>query len=128
MDTGVRSAPGADTAADDTSRMLAALAIGCFWIVPIVGPLVVRAFVGNRPFALHYVRLALVIQVVFVLGVGFSALSNVWPDAGLWTGAISIPAWLWALYGSIVCLIAALRGELRGLRPIPRSWIWGPAR
>jgi hypothetical protein len=129
MDTGVTAAPSADaTAANDKSRLLAALAVGCFWIVPIIGPLVLRAFTGKRPFALHYFRLAMVIQVVFVIGVGFSAISNIWPDTSLWTGVISIPAWLWAVYGSVVCLLAALRGERRGLRPIPRSWIWAPAR
>lgn len=128
MDTGVTYARGPYPSADDKARLLAALAVGCFWIVPIVGALVVRAFMGDRPFALHYFRLALVIQVVFVVGVGFSALSNLWPDSSVWTGAISIPVWIWALYGSIVCLIGALRGELRGLRPIPRSWIWAPGR
>lgn len=125
MDTGVAGASNADPAAsEDRARLLAALAVGCFWIVPVIGPLVLRPLMGGRSFALHYFRLALIIQVVLVVGVGFSAISTIWPDTSVWTGAISIPAWLWSLYGSVVCLMAALRGECRDLRPIPGSWLW----
>ena len=129
MDTGADVAPqAAVTEPDDRQRLLAAMSVGCFWIVPVIGPLILRAFMGGRPFALHYFRLALVIQMAFLVGVGFSVITSIWPETSLWAGVVSIPAWLWSLYASIVCLIAAVRGEQRSVRPIPRSWIWAPAQ
>ena len=56
------------------SRALAAGAVGSFWILPLVAPLLLRPFMTGRPFALHYFRYALIVQGVFVLALAWLAL------------------------------------------------------
>jgi hypothetical protein len=108
------------------SRALAAGAVGSFWILPLVSPLLLRPFMTGRPFALHYFRYALIVQGVFVLGFALSGLETLLRGQAEWSTLVALPAWLWALYGSIVGLVATLSGERRSLRPIPRSWLWAP--
>ncbi len=109
------------------SRALAAGAVGSFWILPLVAPLLLRPFMKGRPFALHYFRYALIVQGVFVLGFALGGLETLLRGQAEWSTLVALPAWLWALYGSIVGLVASLSGERRSLRPIPRSWLWAPS-
>jgi hypothetical protein len=111
---------------DARSRTLGAVAVGSFWLIPVIGPLVLRFFMSGRPFALHYFRYALIVQSVFALGFLLGGVETLLRGQAEWTSLYAIPAWLWALYGSIVGLVAAISGERRSLRPIPKSWLWGP--
>ena len=115
-----------DAMPDARSRILGATAVGSFWLVPVIGPLVLRIFMGGRPFALHYFRYALIVQSVFALGFLLGGGETLLRGQAEWTSLYAIPAWLWSLYGSIVGLVAAISGERRSLRPIPTSWLWGP--
>jgi hypothetical protein len=112
---------------DGRSRALAAAAVGSFWILPFLGPLLVRWFMTGRPFALHYFRYALIVQGVFVLGFALSGLDTLVTGRAEWSSLLVLPAWLWAFYGSVVGLVASLSGERRPLAPIPRSWLWAPS-
>lgn len=108
------------------SRALAAGAVASFWILPLIAPLLLRPFMAGRPFALHYFRYALIVQGVFVLGFALGGLETLLRGQAEWSGLVAIPALLWALYGSIVGLVASLSGERRSLRPIPHNWLWAP--
>lgn len=81
---------------------------------------------SGRPFALYYFRYALIIQVVFVSGFVFGGVETLLRGQAEWSSLYAIPAWIWALYGSIVGLLAALSGEPRSLRPIPSNWLSRP--
>lgn len=111
---------------DRRSRALAACAVGSFWILPVVAPLLLRTLMSGRPFALHYFRYALIVQGVFVFGFALGGLETLLRGQAEWSSLVALPAWLWALYGSIVGLVASLSGERRSLRPIPRNWLWAP--
>lgn len=117
---------GSATRPDARSRTLSALAVGSFWLVPVVGPLVLRAFMSGRPFALHYFRYAFIVQSAFVLGFLLGGVETLLRGQAEWTALYAIPVWLWALYGSIVGLVACLSGDRRPLAPIPRTWLWAP--
>jgi xanthine/uracil permease len=111
---------------DARTRALSGLSVASFWVLPVIGPLVLRAFMSGRPFALHYFRYALIVQTAFVLGFVLGGLETLLRGQAEWTALYAIPVWLWSLYGSIVGLVAALSGRRRSLAPIPRAWLWAP--
>lgn len=112
---------------DGRSKTLAALAVGSFWLVPVLGPLLLRPLMSGRPFSLHFFRYALVVQGAFLLGFAVAGLETLVRGQAEWSTLVALPVWGWALYGSIAGLVAALNGERRGLRPIPREWLWAPS-
>jgi hypothetical protein len=114
------------TEPDARTRTLAALSVGSFWLLPVIGPLLLRAFMSGRPFALHYFRYALVVQTAFALGFLLGGVETLLRGQAEWTSLYAVPVWLWSLYGSIVGLVAALSGRRRSLAPIPRTWLWAP--
>lgn len=111
---------------DARSRTLAAVAVGSFWFVPLVGPVVARAFMRGSPFALFWFRYAFVVQGVVVLAFALAGLETLLRGRAEWTSLVVLPVVLWAVYGSIVGLVAVLDGRRRALRPIPRHLLWAP--
>lgn len=111
---------------DGRERTLAAVSVGSFWFVPLVGPVVARAFMRGSPFALFWFRYAFVVQGAVVLAFALAGLEMLLRGRAEWTSLVALPVVLWAVYGSIVGLVAVLAGRRRPLSPIPQSWLWAP--
>jgi hypothetical protein len=95
---------------------------GCMWLAPIIGPLFLRLFLRDRPFALHWFRLSLIVQLVyaglFLMGF-YLSVSGILP--GTITTAVVLLAYGWALYTSIYSLVKILRGRVETIPPVPAS-------
>jgi hypothetical protein len=95
---------------------------GSMWPAPIIGPLVLRLFLRDRPFSLHWFRLSLLVQLVyvglFVLGF-YLSVSKILP--GTITTFVVMAAYLWGLYTSIFSLVKILRGKAETIPPVPPS-------
>jgi hypothetical protein len=106
---------GADTA-------FSVACAGCMWLAPILGPLVLRLFLRDRPFALHWFRVSLIVQLVYVglflLGY-YLSVSGIAPATI--TSFVVLGAYIWALYTSIFSLVKILRGKAETIPPVPAS-------
>jgi hypothetical protein len=102
-----------------------AFAIACagsMWPAPIIGPLVLRLFLRDRPFALHWFRLSLIVQLVymglFVLGAFLTRVPSI---PSTITAVVALGAYAWGLYSSIFSLVKILRGKVETIPPVPAS-------
>ena len=95
---------------------------GCMWPAPIVGPLFLRLFLRDRPFAVPWFRLSLLVQLVyvglFVLGF-YLSVSKLLPDTLI--SVVVLAAYAWGLYTSIFSLVKILRGKVETVPPVPLS-------
>lgn len=95
---------------------------GCMWPAPVIGPLFLRLFLRDRPFALHWFRLSLLVQLVyaglFLLGF-YLSVSRILPDTII--AAVVFAAYAWGLYTSIFSLVKILRGKVETIPPVPLS-------
>jgi len=102
-----------------------AFAIACagsMWPAPIIGPLVLRLFLRDRPFALHWFRLSLLVQLVYVgLFVLGAFLTRVPSLPATITTAVQLVGYAWALYTSIYSLLKIMRGKVETIPPVPAS-------
>lgn len=120
---------GPGKAIDDPPRdvretMLATLFVASFWVLPLLGPVLLRVLGRPRAFALHYFRYALIIQGAFVAAFLFGGVEVLLRGQVEWTSLIVLPVTVWALYGSVVALIAIAGGDRRHLWPVPPRWLW----
>jgi hypothetical protein len=119
-------APTEDRLADPTGGDIAfAIACaGCMWPAPIIGPLLLRLFMRDRPFAQHWFRVSLIVQLVyvglFVLGL-FLTQSGIVP-ATIVTFVV-LGAYAWGLYTSIYSLVKILRRSTGTVPPVPLSLV-----
>lgn len=104
-----------------------AFAIACagsMWPAPIIGPLLLRLFMRDRPFAQHWFRVSLIVQLVyvglFVLGL-FLTQSQIVP-ATIVTFVV-LGAYVWGLYTSIFSLVKILRRKADTVPPVPLSLV-----
>ncbi len=106
-----------------------AFAIACagsLWLLPVIGPLVLRLFLRDRPFAQHWSRVSLYVQLVyvglFVMGLFVATQPNLSPILG-WIG---FAAWVWGLYASIMSMLKILRRRVETVYPVPFSLVSRP--
>lgn len=119
-------APREDARLHDPSGPDMAFALasaGSMWVLPVIGPLLLRLFCRERPFALHWARVSVILQLVYVGLFLFGLFVTTQPNLRPVLGFISLLAWVWALYASILSLVKIVRRRVETVYPVPGSLV-----
>ncbi len=107
-------------------QAFAIAAAGSLWVLPVIGPLLIRLFARERPFAQHWARVSLYLQLVyvglFVMGAFIATQPNLKPVLG-WIG---LAGWVFGLYASVMSLVKILRRRVESVYPVPLSLVSRP--